>query len=426
MKIFTKALPLALMALFINLQTNAQTSGVALSYADDDYVVLPDNLLSSVTGNFTIEMWVYWRGPSDNRWQRILDFGNSSQYMYLTPSGKEVATNTSRLTFGITIFGDCCEKRLQAPTELSMNTWHHIAITLDDANDMAKMYLDGVEVASNNATNLNATDVAATQNWLGRSKFSDAPFLDPYFNGIIDEFRISNVIRYTGNFTPQQAQFGTDANTVALYHFNEGSGQTTADASANSFNGILGATTASEASDPTWTTGSILPITILNLSAQKNTSSIDLKWTASVTGNGGQFIVERSTDGNIFQPIGSIHIAPNAGTSNYSFSDRQFNSRKNYYRLKVAEVNAAVKYSAMVVVDASGKGMYSAYPTVTASQVFVQVPRPTLIAIYNSNGAMVKQVQLQGSQNIELKDLSKGVYQIHFEGSSETVRFIKQ
>ena len=59
------------------------------------------------------------------------------------------------------------------------------------------------------------------------------------FQGRIDEVRISNVARYTATFTPQTTIFSTDASTVALYHLDEGTGQTLADASGNNRNGVL-------------------------------------------------------------------------------------------------------------------------------------------------------------------------------------------
>ena len=50
-------------------------------------------------------------------------------------------------------------------------------------------------------------------------------------------------------------QLATDANTIALWHFDEGSGLTTADASGNGHTGTLGNSTTANAADPTWVTG---------------------------------------------------------------------------------------------------------------------------------------------------------------------------
>jgi len=46
----------------------------------------------------------------------------------------------------------------------------------------------------------------------------------PSFRGWVDELRISNVVRYYNPFAPPAQAFAPDANTIALYHFNEGAG----------------------------------------------------------------------------------------------------------------------------------------------------------------------------------------------------------
>jgi hypothetical protein len=50
-----------------------------------------------------------------------------------------------------------------------------------------------------------------------------------------------------------------DANTVGLWSFDEGSGQTTADKSLNADTGTLGSTAGIDANDPTWVTGYPFP-----------------------------------------------------------------------------------------------------------------------------------------------------------------------
>ena len=55
----------------------AQGPGTALQYDGvDDYTLLPANILSSVTGSFTLEAWVYWTG-ANNFYPRVFDFGSS-------------------------------------------------------------------------------------------------------------------------------------------------------------------------------------------------------------------------------------------------------------------------------------------------------------------------------------------------------------
>ncbi|MGH2610391.1 MAG: hypothetical protein ACRDHF_15025, partial [Tepidiformaceae bacterium] len=76
-------------------------------------------------------------------------------------------------------------------------------------------------------------------------------------SGTLDEVRISNVARYSTAFTPAGA-FVPDANTMALWHFDEGTGQTTADASGNGNTLLRGTNLNSESSDPTWVAGAPL------------------------------------------------------------------------------------------------------------------------------------------------------------------------
>ena len=56
-------------------------------------------------------------------------------------------------------------------------------------------------------------------------------FFPPVFRGIVDEVRLSTVLRYTANFTRPAAPFVPDASTAALYHFDEGQGNVINDSS---------------------------------------------------------------------------------------------------------------------------------------------------------------------------------------------------
>lgn len=63
-----------------------------------------------------------------------------------------------------------------------------------------------------------------------------------YYSGVIDELRVSDVPRYIESFTPER-RFERDEHTVALYHFDEGSGDVLKDSSGNGYHGkICGAT----------------------------------------------------------------------------------------------------------------------------------------------------------------------------------------
>jgi hypothetical protein len=66
---------------------------------------------------------------------------------------------------------------------------------------------------------------------LGAEKH-DAGAAYPSFSGYLDELRISRVVRYEASFAPPDSPFVTDADTLALYHFDEGEGLSALDTSA--------------------------------------------------------------------------------------------------------------------------------------------------------------------------------------------------
>jgi hypothetical protein len=95
--------------------------------------------------------------------------------------------------------------------------WHHFALTSDGTK--FRLFMDGAQVSTDK-------DKVTMGN-------STGPFLigidwdesSGSLNGWIDEFRISNVVRWTSNFTAPTAPWESDANTLALLHFNGADGQ---------------------------------------------------------------------------------------------------------------------------------------------------------------------------------------------------------
>lgn len=111
-----------------------------------------------------------------------------------------------------------------------------IAVVFD--NDEWRLFVDGQEVAS--ARPLGIADEPSTPHFIGVGYFAGGKFSE-FFHGVIDEVRISNVARYRNSYTPTE-RFETDEHTLALYHFNEATGETLYDYSGHGHHGnIFGA-----------------------------------------------------------------------------------------------------------------------------------------------------------------------------------------
>lgn len=122
--------------------------------------------------------------------------------------------------------------------------WHHVAVTRRRADGEMKLFVDGEldrQIPADTGTSL---DVSYR---VGRS--TAYPLSDPFlvlgaekhnlagyksFRGLLDELRLSTVVRYPGNFLRPTAPFVVDGNTAALYHFDEGAGIAIADAAGAS------------------------------------------------------------------------------------------------------------------------------------------------------------------------------------------------
>ena len=122
------------------------------------------------------------RCSSNQRWQRILDIGNSTTDNIVITT----QSNTDAVRFGIRTGTNLQE--INSALILPLATWHHIVVVLPaGAPYTGELYIDTVLVAANPAMTLHASDLGATvNNYLGRSQFTT----DPYFSGLIDDFRV--------------------------------------------------------------------------------------------------------------------------------------------------------------------------------------------------------------------------------------------
>ncbi|MFN6389168.1 MAG: FISUMP domain-containing protein, partial [Bacteroidota bacterium] len=167
----------------------------------------------NLTGDFTIEFWIkaegsfYWHLMGKNT------FGNNSQGWLL----KKPSNN---LMMAWTYVPDEFDFH-----PFSLGQWEHIAICFDDDANVFRYFKNGNLVSTEFRdinVNVSPYDLVighelGTGNW---------------FDGKLDNLRISNVSRYSGSFNPSQT-FVNDASVIAMYDFNEGSGNVAQDLSGN-------------------------------------------------------------------------------------------------------------------------------------------------------------------------------------------------
>ena len=213
-------------ALTVTAVGNAQISTTQSKYGGasgsfdgtGDYLTVASNAaLAFGTGDFTVEFWMYI--TSRKAYGYILNTQGGTNALYVS---FDAAGNYLRLTNDTTVYAI-------SPT-LNLAQWYHISVVR--SNGSSRVYVDGV----------GGTAVACSASFVQTGPLVGGTASANYFQGYIDDLRITKYARYTSAFTPPtQAHLeyanGNDrhfSNVSLLLHMDGANGSTTfTDNSAN-------------------------------------------------------------------------------------------------------------------------------------------------------------------------------------------------
>ncbi len=237
--------------------------GTALDFDKNDYIAVPDSTILEPS-NVTVEAWVKRLGSPGTSSYIVSKHYGTGWNSYGLYSG-----STGGLMFYI---GTTSRYYLSPDAGVGVwdGNWHHIAGTFNGS--YVRLYIDGIKVGmgtgvpSGTTIAYNGAGVnigGPGDPWLG--------ILRHHFGGVIDEVRISNVARTSFELlTPPTA----DSDTVALWHFDEGSGQSVYDATGNGNDGQLGSTSDIDDNDPSWVDSPLATTLAIDSSSNENHGTI--------------------------------------------------------------------------------------------------------------------------------------------------------
>ncbi|HEX2628236.1 MAG TPA: LamG domain-containing protein [Chitinophagaceae bacterium] len=377
-----------------------------------------------IKGNIFIDRDVF--GYYDLGGDYGFSIGNSEG---LPSNQRVVAFGINRMGTGITIRGN---------NNVADNKWHHIAVTRNAETGEVKLFVDGKPDAAGNGPTgdigYNNSRHTAYPNSdpfivLGAEKH-DAGTAYPSYNGQMDELRFSTIIRYTEGFTPPATAFRIDESTAGLYHFNEGSGSTLGDASANLSNGIInnGGTPAG----PSWLNDSPFDeatVAWLQATAKKDNQKTRINWSIESGAGAAVFEIERSDDGVHFQSLAHISKRDNCTTGcDYNFTDNHPMNGRNVYRIRHTDAAGKHSYSSLLTVQFTQlNSPYKIFQT--GSNLVIQNNSSIeSLVIWNSGGKRLAEKKNidEGTTYIPLSN-SKGFAFIHInltDGSKYTEKVI--
>lgn len=224
--------------------------------------------------SFTVEFWA-----------KRANTGNDD---YIVAQG--TSTNNNGLHIGyrgsnqftFAFFGN----DLNTPNNFTSTNWHHIAVTYDNTTGDRYIYVDGNQEATDNS----GSAFLGTGNLrIGHTPWGGMFSSDPY-EGSIDELRIWNTARTQTEIMDNMNECltGTEAGLISYYQFEEGTGTTASDQTANGNDATLTGNTD-------WTSGSTVCSTCNIVMTQTATVTVNPPLDNTVTNDGTSLTANLAT-----------------------------------------------------------------------------------------------------------------------------------
>ncbi len=181
------------------------------------------------------------------------------------------------------------------------------------------------------------------------------------------------------------------------------------------------------------TSSSPVPVKLKYFSVNKKENTNQLNWKASCTYGNAGFVIERSSNGINFKPIGNINATALRCQLPFNFTDNNSVAGKNYYRLKIADADGKSFYSKTLVVGNNKAGVE--ITAVANNIVYLNSNKQQVITmkVIAADGREVfnqKQTVGSGNNNIglQMENTAKGIYTLIVysnEGKLISAKFIK-
>jgi len=197
--------------------------------------------LNLASGSFTAEAWAYLDAYTSYNVSPILskmsnDGGTSHGWTIWIAGPTNVAGYTpGNPVVNVRQADGQSQSVADTGTVIPTGQWFHIAATYDANTSTMTLWVDGTSIATGSCSPPSSTNHVSLFAGLFRP-IADCGGSCRFTDGVIDEVRLSSTVRYITDFTPE-IYLSPDADTIALWHFNEGVGGTMYDESGNGYDG---------------------------------------------------------------------------------------------------------------------------------------------------------------------------------------------
>ncbi len=370
----------------------------------DDGIFISD---FDYTSSFTISFWF-----------NVSEVTGIS-YQYLYSHGNFGTTHSANIYFGEDLLSIIADRKmlknifqdsndatntsgLDAGTTVVDGNWHYYTFVVGNAGG-ALVYIDAVQTASLSFLGGNSYDPSSNIYVGCRSDLNSTR----YYGGKIDEFRILNEPK--------------PANWIATEFNNQ---------SSPSSNITIGAhTTSSLICQP-------LPIQLISFDADVVNEYVKLHWETADDINCHKYVIERSKNAELFEPIASVDpFRNNSDRKQYNYTDFKQTEELMYYRLKQVDKDSSVSYSKIISVYSSKKITAAVSPnpfnkTLKVIRCSNSEQKDVTLKLINSIGQIMFSKTYTDQEeiiNLDVDFLNAGMYYLEIEDTdTERILVIKQ
>ena len=176
----------------------------------------------------------------------------------------------------------------------------------------------------------------------------------------------------------------------------------------------------------------VMPVTLINFSATKNESAVDLVWSTSSELNSSYFEIQRSLQGKTWDTIGTINAHNESlEIQHYRFTDPFPMQHENLYRLRMVDTDGSFSFSKIERVRlANVVNQIKNYPNPVTDRIFLDVANPGSVhsvQIYSISGA-VHYTGDYTSAGINVKAMPPGIFILKMTNADRTIsirKFVK-
>ncbi len=180
-----------------------------------------------------------------------------------------------------------------------------------------------------------------------------------------------------------------------------------------------------------------LPLRLIDFTGKIDNQNVQLQWKTADEVNTDHFVVEHSTDGLTFSPVGTIAAAGNSThqPKQYHFLHTSPNTGVNYYRLKMVDADEQFTYSKTInVVLSKTEATLAIHPNPVIENALIThqpASNNSQITLTDMSGRIIRTIRPENNSvqtNISMINLPAGKYLVIFKNGliQQTISLLKQ